>query len=1353
VAVNYMDASGQGAREDEGAAAATHGGVASRSGASGRRDGLLRSVEVAWVRTQKVGCYEASLVNDGLLVQARPEALVGSTQYPALLGMRVRLLDSMRFLKPIIFADSGGGPGTISWVSPLDPKGAGASGGVCQVIWDWTGVRECYRTGYKGDYNLRLVDALASRAHKELVLGDDVHAAEGQRVRVSSTARVLMPSLCRGCGPNWGCGTVKRVLNLETSAFARHLMLWNNEMERQRRETSNKAGTRQHELLIGIDLAPLLGQRVVLCRDARRTLMQQARRKEHSPSAPASPASPASPTSAARPCSDQPRLTTDAAASGHYFCGGTIVQVGVATRPGEKSPSGACPIGTVQVVWDNGCDAGCQVGGADAHSRQIGPQLYNVGRQGIFDLAMMRDQVMVGCSACPLREGLRVALCRRLLAHEQADAIADTGDGPGEIVRIIGWPPPPEPVQDRRRALETADTRVAGEGEDGSGSDEEEEDGGGGVEGTPSHGRSRLSTASSSRRSGRGTGGDSSSRRSGRGTGGDSSKGASAKGKDGKKGKNEAQESHEIPPCPVAGEVLVRWDQTGKEVVYKCGVDGEFSLALWQAGGNWEGHMCEVKWDLTGITSTFAYERGYEYKHAVGGLQTRQGHGVSNRIKPLVLAEEKPDVRGLLLHLVDAACDEVELEKKTQQKAATLMQKLARGVWGRRRIRRLRVVSSSREALRLFRSLAPARAAAEGSSLQALASHAAVGSRAAVGDGKIKLGAMLKRRQAFPPFSFQWRLLVLLHRFHETLTSSPTYLVALAQLPETVAKGARDGKLQRVPSIAANKIEDMRGCANVLEDDDLHANDKTQAVVLLTSLITNHDLVEQRRLQDAAVSMGFAYSLLEALMGIVASEPPEDESKAKGTWAAVLISNASLANVSKELEQAVQELQHAAALALAQLALDNRLACRALLSAGCMHVTALLLEKASSLPEHLAEAVVGIVNNVCVSCAIAPALAIDTCPGFLHDLVGLILPPRNDGYEGSEQDEDEEADAGASDDVHDDTKTVRIRQAHAAFRLPAQGQKPFDSSFPSKPLSSLQCVALMALSAISCRDASCRRVLSACGLTAVLEHILPQFTMLGKYAPDKAYSAIKWSYDRRLPEEVMAAYLYLSVKPSPPHPHSLVPAPPEDLAKTSDLALVILNAAHDWLSSFTELGGAGSGELMPATVKQDTGGTESMLKRVPSTQVSRAPSDALSRVGSGSSSRAWDVVRRASSIGKFKAERVASAPEISLAWTMPVIDEVEKRGPLPLTRAHPPILSLTRHSVVLEKERASQGFGRAGSGSRSSNAAFSRVASGHALKCTLTRYHDPYPRRWTPSRVHHPRTAVPTLCASSTRIV
>jgi hypothetical protein len=132
------------------------------------------TVQIAWLRTNEVQTCPRWLIQDRFLVEARSERVVGSSQWPAAVGMRVRFLDRMRFLAPIIYSDSGGGPGTISWVSPWDAEGKGngggvcEGGGVCQVIWDWTAVRDTYRTGYKGDFNLRLLEALGLRDHQEL---------------------------------------------------------------------------------------------------------------------------------------------------------------------------------------------------------------------------------------------------------------------------------------------------------------------------------------------------------------------------------------------------------------------------------------------------------------------------------------------------------------------------------------------------------------------------------------------------------------------------------------------------------------------------------------------------------------------------------------------------------------------------------------------------------------------------------------------------------------------------------------------------------------------------------------------------------------------------------------------------------------------------------------------------------------------------------------------------------------------------------------------------------------------------------------------------------------------------------
>jgi len=76
------------------------------------------SLQVAWVRSDIVVSYDRALIEDMFLETADSESIVGSAQFPAIVGMRVRFVDRFRFLEPVIFSDSGGGPGTISWVSP-----------------------------------------------------------------------------------------------------------------------------------------------------------------------------------------------------------------------------------------------------------------------------------------------------------------------------------------------------------------------------------------------------------------------------------------------------------------------------------------------------------------------------------------------------------------------------------------------------------------------------------------------------------------------------------------------------------------------------------------------------------------------------------------------------------------------------------------------------------------------------------------------------------------------------------------------------------------------------------------------------------------------------------------------------------------------------------------------------------------------------------------------------------------------------------------------------------------------------------------------------------------------------------
>lgn len=57
---------------------------------------------------------------------------------------------------PDLSTDSGGGVGTITWVDPEDMDGDGITGDICEVLWQRTGTKGDYRTGYEGEYRLAL---------------------------------------------------------------------------------------------------------------------------------------------------------------------------------------------------------------------------------------------------------------------------------------------------------------------------------------------------------------------------------------------------------------------------------------------------------------------------------------------------------------------------------------------------------------------------------------------------------------------------------------------------------------------------------------------------------------------------------------------------------------------------------------------------------------------------------------------------------------------------------------------------------------------------------------------------------------------------------------------------------------------------------------------------------------------------------------------------------------------------------------------------------------------------------------------------------------------------------------------
>ena len=46
------------------------------------------------------------------------------------------------------------GIGTITWVDPDDADGDGIPGDICEVLWDVTGEKHDYRTGFEGCFRL-----------------------------------------------------------------------------------------------------------------------------------------------------------------------------------------------------------------------------------------------------------------------------------------------------------------------------------------------------------------------------------------------------------------------------------------------------------------------------------------------------------------------------------------------------------------------------------------------------------------------------------------------------------------------------------------------------------------------------------------------------------------------------------------------------------------------------------------------------------------------------------------------------------------------------------------------------------------------------------------------------------------------------------------------------------------------------------------------------------------------------------------------------------------------------------------------------------------------------------------------
>ena len=197
---------------------------------------------------------------------------------------------------PDLLEDSGGGYGTITWVDPEDADGDGITGDICEVLWQKTGLKGDYRTGFEGQFRLALVASKRVRAAdddgSEKIVGLDVEPTEGMRVIVCKAAFDEFPELMEDCGGtleepgvgiiSWvdpedadGDGIIGDICEVQwqktgikgdyRTGFEGDFRLALSMGNRKRRE-----GQDIGENLVGIDAHPLLGMRVVLSHETLR---------------------------------------------------------------------------------------------------------------------------------------------------------------------------------------------------------------------------------------------------------------------------------------------------------------------------------------------------------------------------------------------------------------------------------------------------------------------------------------------------------------------------------------------------------------------------------------------------------------------------------------------------------------------------------------------------------------------------------------------------------------------------------------------------------------------------------------------------------------------------------------------------------------------------------------------------------------------------------------------------------------------------------------------------------------------------------------------------------------------------
>lgn len=221
------------------------------------------------------------------------EQLVGRDVHPEE-GMRIIFAQAALEEFPDLFKDSGGGVGTITWVDPEDADGDGVTGDICEVLWDKTGLKGDYRTGFEGHFRLAML--VSNRVRKagddgtEKLVGLDVEPFEGMKVVLCQQTLEEFPEYLQNCGGTleepgvgvitWvdpedadGDGIIGDICEVQwqktgikcdyRTGFEGDFRLALSMGNRKKRE-----GHGDDEDIVGIDSHPRLGMRVVLSKEA-----------------------------------------------------------------------------------------------------------------------------------------------------------------------------------------------------------------------------------------------------------------------------------------------------------------------------------------------------------------------------------------------------------------------------------------------------------------------------------------------------------------------------------------------------------------------------------------------------------------------------------------------------------------------------------------------------------------------------------------------------------------------------------------------------------------------------------------------------------------------------------------------------------------------------------------------------------------------------------------------------------------------------------------------------------------------------------------------------------------------------